>query len=89
MCGLRGSRRDNDTEFVVVDDMAVGAGEWRERRRYCLGDLVVSDRSDGFGGGTSGQKAPKECGDVGIVPNGVDIGGLEYRKAGFLECSFE
>ena len=54
--------------------MAVGAGEWRECCRYRLGDLVISDRGDGFGGGAGGKESAKEGGDVGIVPDGVDVG---------------
>jgi hypothetical protein len=69
--------------------MAVGAGEWRKCCRYCLGDLVVSGLHNGSVGGAGGEEAAKQGGNIGIVPDGFDVGGLEYGEAGVFECLFE
>ena len=73
MCGLKGSRRDDDAEFVVKDDVAVGAGKWCKGCRYRFGDFVVSDREHGAVGGTGREEAAEGGGGVGVVPDGFDV----------------
>lgn len=37
---------DHYTKFIVIDDVAVGTGEWRKGCRYRFGDPFVSDMVD-------------------------------------------
>src|ERR1700722_13602927 len=84
-----GSFCDHDSEFVVVYDMAVGAGKWRKCCRHRLGDLFVSGMGDDPVSGAAGQETAQDRGDVWIVPDGLYVGGLDFGEAGLFQGFLE